>query len=124
MEFYRCKHCGNIIAYVHNSGVPVICCGAEMIKLTENTVDASAEKHVPVIVREGTKIHVAVGAAPHPMEEAHHIAWIALETDCGNQRVILQVGEVPVADFYVAENTRRIKAYAYCNLHGLWSSEI
>ena len=25
MKFYICKHCGNIIAYVHSSGVPVVC---------------------------------------------------------------------------------------------------
>ena len=124
MEFYKCKHCGNIIAYTHNSGVLVECCGEKMDKLTENTVDASTEKHVPVITREGTKVHVAVGSIAHPMEEAHHISWIALETDNGNQRKILHPGDAAVADFYVAEDTHKLKAYAYCNLHGLWSAEI
>ena len=30
MKFYICAHCGNIIAYVKDSGVPVMCCGQKM----------------------------------------------------------------------------------------------
>ena len=26
-KFYICKHCGNIITKVKDTGVPVICCG-------------------------------------------------------------------------------------------------
>ena len=29
-KFYICKHCGNIIAKVKDTGVPVICCGEPM----------------------------------------------------------------------------------------------
>ena len=122
MEFYRCRHCGNIIAFVKKSGVPVICCGEEMQKVTENTVEASTEKHVPVIQREGSKVTVTVGSIEHPMEEKHYIEWIALETKAGNQRKILEPGQKPQAVFYIAEDDEAIKAYEHCNLHGLWST--
>ena len=121
MEFYRCRHCGNIIAYANKSGVKVMCCGEEMGLLTENTTDAAMEKHVPVIKREGMKVEVTIGSVEHPMEEKHYIQWIALETKNGNQRVILHPGDKPQAVFYVAEDDGVIKAYEYCNLHGLWS---
>ncbi len=31
-KFYICRHCGNIIAKVKDTGVPVICCGEPMSK--------------------------------------------------------------------------------------------
>lgn len=123
MKFYRCRHCGNIIAYVHESGVKVVCCGEEMTQISENTTDAATEKHVPVIVRNGGKVEVNIGSIDHPMLPEHHIEWIALETKAGNQRKILQPGEAPHAVFYIAEDDEVIKAYEYCNLHGLWSAE-
>ena len=49
MKFYICDHCGNIVAYVKNKGVPVMCCGQKMRELVPNTTDAAVEKHVPVI---------------------------------------------------------------------------
>ena len=123
MEFYRCKHCGNMIAFTHKSGVPVICCGEAMEKVTENTVDAAHEKHVPVIIREGMKITVKIGSVEHPMIPEHYITWIALETANGNQRKVLYPGEKPQAVFYIDENDTIIKAYEYCNIHGLWSAQ-
>ncbi|MEG0901639.1 MAG: desulfoferrodoxin, partial [Clostridia bacterium] len=62
MKFYVCKHCGNVIAYVEDSGVPVMCCGEKMTEIVPNTVDASTEKHVPVIKRDGNHVVVTVGA--------------------------------------------------------------
>lgn len=122
MEFYKCNHCGNIVAYVQKSGVNVVCCGENMGKIVENTVEASVEKHVPEIVRHGTVVHVKVGSVDHPMEEKHYIQWIALETKAGNQRKVLQAGDRPEANFYVAQDDEVLKVYAYCNLHGLWSN--
>ncbi|MBP5215363.1 MAG: desulfoferrodoxin [Alphaproteobacteria bacterium] len=123
MEFYRCRHCGNIVAYVNASGVDVVCCGEKMEKIVENTVEASTEKHLPVITREGNHVHVAVGSIEHPMEEKHYIQWIALETKNGNQRKILKPGDKPAADFCVIDGDEVIKAYEYCNIHGLWSTK-
>ena len=33
MKFYICKHCGNIITHLNDSGVRVVCCGEEMKEL-------------------------------------------------------------------------------------------
>ncbi len=121
MEFYRCKHCGNLVMMMHKSGVPMICCGTEMEKLSENTVDAATEKHVPVWSREGNKIHVNIGSVDHPMIEAHYIQWIVLETLNGVQIKYLKPNEAPAADFYIASEDKPLKVYEYCNLHGLWS---
>ena len=123
MKFYICKHCGNIIAFVKESGVPVVCCGEKMTELVPNTVDAAAEKHVPVIVQDGNKAVVTIGSVEHPMTEEHHIQWIALQTKEGNQRKELTPNMKPQACFALCEGDKVISAYAYCNLHGLWRAE-
>lgn len=121
MEFYICNHCGNIITFVHNSGAPVSCCGEFMQKITENTVDASAEKHVPVIKQKGNNVVVKIGSVPHPMEPKHYIMWIVLETKSGYQFKRLRPGEAPEAIFELSADDEVVKAYEYCNIHGLWS---
>ena len=123
MKFYVCKHCGNIIAYAYNSGVKVVCCGAEMQEMVPGTVDASKEKHVPVISVAGNIVTVKVGAVDHPMEEKHYITFIALETRNGNQRKVLKPGDAPVANFALIPGDQVIAAYEHCNLHGLWKAE-
>ena len=121
-EFYRCDHCGNIIAFVENKGVPVICCGQKMTKLIPGTSDGAAEKHVPVIAVDGSHVTVSVGSVAHPMVEEHWIQWIALETTGGNQRKELHPGDEPKAVFLVPEEDEIVAAYEYCNLHGLWKA--
>lgn len=120
IKFYRCNHCGNIIAMVHSSGVPVVCCGEPMQELKANTSDGVAEKHVPVISVNGNIVTVKVGSAPHPMTDAHYIQWICLETKQGRQRKSLSPSDEPVAKFALTEGDSVVAAYAYCNLHGLW----
>lgn len=122
MELYLCKHCGNIITFVENRGVPVVCCGEKMEKLVPNTVDASQEKHVPVLSQSGDLVTVSVGSVEHPMGEEHHIAWIVLETKQGVQRKALVPGAAPQAQFRLLEGDAPVAAYAYCNLHGLWKA--
>ena len=122
MKFYVCKHCGNIITFEENKGVPVICCGEKMSELVPGSVDAAAEKHVPVISVEGNKVTVTVGEVAHPMLEEHFIKWIVLETAQGSQRKELKAGEQPQAVFMLTDCDKPVAAYAYCNLHGLWSA--
>ena len=122
MIFYVCKHCGNIIAYAKNKGVPVMCCGEKMTELVPGSVDAASEKHVPVISVEGNKVTVTVGEVAHPMAEEHFIEWIALETAEGNQRKELKPGQKPEAVFMMTESDKVVAAYAYCNRHGLWKA--
>ena len=122
MEFFKCSMCGNIIAFVKDSGVPIKCCGQEMEKIVPGTTDAAQEKHVPVVEKSGDKVIVKVGDVAHPMEDDHYIEWIALETTSGNQRKPLKPGEEPQVCFRICDGDEVIKAYAYCNLHSLWSS--
>lgn len=122
MEFYVCNHCGNIIAYVENKGVPVVCCGERMSKLEPKTADSALEKHVPVIRTEGNLVTVTVGSAEHPMTEEHSIRWIVLETKQGRQRKQLRPGLKPQAVFALTEGDEAVAAYEYCNLHGLWKA--
>ena len=122
MTFYRCSHCGNIIAHIQDSGVRCVCCGEEMKPLVPNTSDGAGEKHVPVLSVEGRTVTVTVGSVEHPMLPAHHIAWILLETKRGRQRKALAPGEKPVARFALTEDDEAVAAYEYCNLHGLWSA--
>ncbi len=123
MKFYVCSHCGNIVAYVKSSGVPVVCCGEKMQELVPNTKEAAVEKHVPVITVDGQKVTVTVGSVEHPMAEEHYIEWIALTTRQGNQRKELNPGSKPQAEFMICEDDEAVAAYAYCNLHGLWKAE-
>ena len=67
MKFYQCENCGQIIAIVKKTGVPVMCCGKPMKEIIPGSVDASAEKHVPVYEVEGNIVTVKVGSAAHPM---------------------------------------------------------
>ena len=121
-KLYQCKHCGNIVAYVKNSGVTVYCCGEQMQEMVANTVDASQEKHVPVVTRNGNEVVVSVGSVEHPMLPAHYIEWICIQTKQGKQRKLLQPGEKPEARFALSDGDELIAAYEYCNLHGLWKS--
>lgn len=121
-KFYICEHCGNIIAKVKDRGVPVMCCGQKMTELVPGTVDASHEKHVPVWRVEDGVVTVDVGAVEHPMQEAHHIEWVSLQTRQGNQRKQLLPGGKPVVRFAICEDDEVEAVYAYCNLHGLWKA--
>ncbi|MGI6361846.1 MAG: desulfoferrodoxin family protein [Bacillota bacterium] len=122
-KFYICKHCGNIVGKIKDSGVPIVCCGEDMTLLVPGTVDASKEKHVPVATLHNNLVSVKVGSEPHPMEEKHHIAWIYLETKKGGQRVALEVGKPAEAEFSVHHDDYPLAVYEYCNLHGLWKTE-
>ena len=121
-KFYKCAHCGNVIEKVVDSGVPVVCCGEEMEELIPNTVDASGEKHVPVVTRiDEHTIKVEVGSVPHPMLPEHFIEWVYLQTDKGGQRKVLNPGDAPHVTFCLGED-KPIAVFAYCNLHGLWKA--
>lgn len=123
VKFYRCNHCGNIVMMVHDSKVPMMCCGEKMTELVAGSTDAAVEKHVPVVDIKSNSVEVSVGSVMHPMEEEHYIMWIYLETNRGGQIKYLNPREDAMATFLL--NDEKPKAvYAYCNLHGLWKKEI
>ena len=98
VKFYRCNHCGNIVAVVRDGGVTPSCCGEPMELLVAGSTDAAAEKHVPVVARDGNHIVVSVGAVAHPMTEEHYMFGAC----CSEGGTV----------------------YAYCNLHGLWKADV
>lgn len=122
MKFYQCAICGQIAAIVKETGVPLVCCGQEMNELIPGSVDASVEKHVPMIENDGDKIIVTVGSTPHPMTKEHHIEWVSLQSRFGNQRKAIKPGMEPKVCFRVCEGDEILAVYAYCNLHGLWNA--
>lgn len=124
MKIYRCNHCGNIVAYLKDAGVPLFCCGQKMEELIPGSVDAAQEKHVPVAVRSGDTVEVTVGSVEHPMLAEHYIEWVLLETDKGYAVRRLTPGAAPKATFALADGETPKTVYAYCNLHGLWKAEV
>lgn len=119
-EIYKCEVCGNIVEVLDGSFGELVCCGKPMVKFDEKTADASTEKHVPFIKRDGDKYIVKVGEnAAHPMEEKHYIEWIELTVDSAVYKKFLKPGDAPEAVFEVAEG-KEVSAREYCNLHGLW----
>jgi len=121
-QVYKCPVCGNIVEVVHEGEGALVCCGQPMILQTENTVDASLEKHVPVMQAVGDKVTIKIGSEAHPMEAAHYIEWIEVLTTTRVYRKYLkpELDRQAEADFIVEGEV--IEARAYCNLHGLWKS--
>jgi superoxide reductase len=120
LEIYKCEICGNIVEVFHVGGGELTCCGSAMTLQSANTVEASKEKHVPVIERGDGSITVKVGSIAHPMESVHFIEWIELIADGKVYRAMLKPGDAPEATFAVsAEN---VTAREYCTLHGQWQA--
>ena len=122
-EFYKCTVCGNVASLVENKGPKLVCCGQEMSLMAPNTVDASAEKHVPAAVLDNGVLHVKVGSVAHPQSKEHHIAWIAVAQGSLTQRAALNEEGEAKASFLISGN-EPITVYSFCNLHGLWAADI
>ena len=122
IKIYRCAHCGNIITMLHDSNVPVFCCGQKMDLLVAGSVDAAVEKHVPAVTINGRTVEVQVGSVVHPMTPEHYIEWISIQTKQGNQRKCLKPGDKPEACFMICDGDEVEAVYAYCNLHSLWKA--
>ena len=120
MKFYRCAKCGKIVCPVAETAAELVCCGETMQELIPEATDGDREKHVPVCSVEKGVIWVRVGTREHPMTEAHHIDWIAVETKAGCQLKYLKPCCYPEAQSSLLPNDEPLRIYAYCNLHGLW----
>ena len=124
IKFYKCEHCGNIAIKVVDHNVPLFCCGEKMVELVADSTDAATEKHVPAVTREEGHLHVNIGSVDHPMLPEHWIQFICLVTDKGYEIHPLTPENAPATDFYVADGVTPLKVYEYCNLHGLWVTEL
>lgn len=121
MEFYLCEQSGELVVKLNNGGHVPSCCGETMTLLKAGEKDAALEKHVPVVTREGNRLHVVVGEIEHPMTEAHLIETIVTVQGDHVQFVKLTATDKPEADFVVQDGP--VEVYEYCNLHGLWKAE-
>ena len=117
---YKCSVCGNIVAVLTTGAGELVCCGAPMALMTENSTDAAHEKHVPVVIGTGDDLAVSVGSVAHPMQAEHYIEWIEVIADGVSYRKFLKPGDLPEAKFCV--DADEISVRAYCNLHGLWKA--
>ena len=120
MKFYRCAKCGKIVCPVAERPTDLVCCGKTMRELVPGSTDGDWEKHVPVCSVEKGVVWVRIGTREHPMSEAHHIDWIAVEAKAGCQFKYLKPCCSPEAQFSLLPNDEPLRIYAYCNLHGLW----
>lgn len=123
IKIYKCNICGNIITKIYDSNVNVVCCNEEMKELIPNTIDASFEKHIPVVTLAGHMMNIKIGEINHPMDENHFIQWILLETKTGIQLKYLKPFDLPEIGFTLIDDNA-IAVYSYCNIHGLWKKEI
>ena len=119
LKFYKCPHCGNLIAMIKDSSVVPVCCGDQMMELKAGVSDGAFEKHVPVFISDN---EIQIGSEPHPMSEEHHISFI--ETVSKDQKSVqikfLDINEFPKM---ITNNTTYNTAYEYCNIHGLWQGK-
>jgi superoxide reductase len=122
-KFYLCPRCGNLLEVVHSGGVAPDCCGYEMLEMKVNSADASGEKHTPAVTIHGSIVEVNVGSIDHPMEQIHWFEWVQLNTNKGTYRRRLNPGQTPRVLFQL-NNEQPLAVYAYCNLHGLWKTEL
>ncbi|MDV4152699.1 desulfoferrodoxin [Clostridium sp. AL.422] len=122
LQVYKCDICGNMVEVIQVGGGTLVCCGKPMTLLSENTVDAAVEKHIPVYEEKDGELRVQVGEVEHPMITEHFIQWVEVITKDGQVlRQALTPGEKPVAKFKINGDLDRVREY--CNLHGLWSTK-
>jgi superoxide reductase len=126
MKHFVCRGCGNLVATINYSGIRLLCCAGPLDEVVPNSVDASREKHLPVLNIKDGEVRVTVGPADnqHPMQSDHAVAWVCLVTDRGSQRKILSPNGKAEAVFRICEGERVLKVFAYCNIHGLWVTEL
>ena len=119
-DIYKCVICSRIIEVINPGSGTLTCHGQPMVRQQENTVDASREKHVPVIEKTPAGVRVKIGAVPHPMEEKHYIEMIEVIADGVSYKKFLKPGDKPEAELCIQTDQTTVREY--CNLHGLWKA--
>lgn len=122
MKIYVCKKCGNVVLKLEDKSETLECCGELMDLPNANTIDVAVEKHLPVYEIKENNINIKVGEVEHPMTEEHYISFIIMTSENNYMIKKLLVSDKPEASFIY--NSEYNKIYAYCNLHGLWLTEI
>ena len=121
LKLYQCQHCKNIIYKAYDSGAAVSCCGEEAPLMEASVTGTGAEKHIPIISKNGSEITVSVSEITHPMEEKHYIPLIAAH----NEDTVVFKCQKPGQESSLLKTTLdgSVTAYEWCNLHGLWKGE-
>lgn len=118
---YVCPKCGTAVELLYKGGCIPSCCGSVMEAVEPKTEDFVKEKHVPYIEKADGGVLVKVGKeTAHPMTEEHYIVFIEICADGVMMRKYLKPGDAPEAFF--ATDAKDIKAWEFCNKHGLWKS--
>lgn len=121
-QIYKCPICGNIVEVLHTGKGELVCCGQPMELLTEKDKDTGFEKHLPIIQKQESQVIVTIGSVLHPMEEIHYIELIEIIADGKVYKEFLKPGDSPTAIFNI--KAKKIEARGYCNVHGLWKTNI
>ena len=123
-RFYMCEECKSIVELVEGEKAPIECCGGKLKEINPKKSEGAAEKHIPQVKVEGNVATVLVGSVFHPMQDGHHIGWVAVYTNKGVYRKKLEIGKDPVVEFLLSDGERISAVYAYCNEHGIWEADL
>ncbi len=121
MKLFKCEKCGNIMEIIEGENKNITCCGEVLKELKPNTSEGDSLKHIPFCHVEDEVVIVTIGENKHPMDENHHIEYVLAEYKDSVVKYKLNPGEEP--ECYL-DYEKGMKVYAYCNLHGLWVTEL
>lgn len=123
--FFSCTDKKGILQLVQGSKEELKSCMGDCFEeLDPAKAEGAGEKHIPIVDISGNLVTVTIGSVAHPMTEEHGIDWIYLETTEGGQLKKLNPGREPKVQFSLTGEDKPIAAYAYCNLHGFWKTDI
>ena len=122
-KILKCKECGSIIQVFVEGDENA--CDSHMIEIPVQTEGEKAPKHKPVVEIDGDNVTVKVGEAQHPMDEDHFIQFVVIGVGMEQYAKCFKPGDIPEATFTIGADkiADGVVAEAFCNLHGLWSSE-
>ncbi len=124
MRILKCQKCDNMVLELIKKPCNLMCCNDELVEVVPKTIDTGKEKHLPAVKVDGKKVEIKVGEIPHPMQDVHFINLIILETSKTVHVTKLTPNDEPVTSFMMTEDEKPLNAYEYCNIHGLWKTEI
>jgi len=120
-QIYHCEICGQVVSVLTKGAGTLVCCGVDMTLLVPNSTDASEEKHVPVVTRDGDTYTIEVGEVPHPMEPNHYIDFIVFE--CAGSSCVYKLDvDGPPSKTITMCTCEPTAVYAFCNIHGLFKA--
>jgi len=120
LELYKCHVCGNLVQVLVNGIGELVCCGQNMENLVPKYEENNelAEKHVPIIEKDGDKRVVTL--KHHPMVEEHYIQFIEVYPKDKSRLYLKFLEPNEAAEFDITHFEENIEVLENCNIHGLW----